>query len=262
MKIGSILDYSYKFQQLYLDRTKPYLFLFGLMSRHSHTDLQPFNHIVPCRVGREPLEGQLLMAEILQRPVDQLVAAAVVIAGDQSVGCQIVQRPGVFEKPVDGLTLPDIGDDDRVRAATRQKILGAVVVHQPAIDGPSKPLPVALPAPELGVLPSFLFRGFESLPPLFIPIGGDLFDVFVHLAAAHIADVKGFAQIENLLVEKTAVHADDDRHVPTVIFLYLYIYGRPASHWRHVMARHVVFQLFVFPQMRETKALAFFRQWK
>jgi hypothetical protein len=90
-------------------------------------------------------------------------------------------------------------------------------MHQPTIDGPSKPLPVALPATKLGILPGFLFRGFESLPSVFIPVGGYLFDVLVHLAATHIADLKGFAQVENLLVEKTAVHTDDDRHVPTIV---------------------------------------------
>jgi hypothetical protein len=108
-------------------------------------------------------------------------------------------------------------DDDRVRSATWQKILVAIVMHQPTIDGPSKSLPVALPATKLGILPGFLFRRFKSFPMEFVQVGGHLFDIFVHLSATHIADLQGFAHIEDLLVEKTAVHADDDRHIPTIV---------------------------------------------
>ena len=65
------------------------------------------HRIIPGSVRRKPLKGQLLMAEILQRPVGQFVAAAFVITGDQPAGRQIAERAGVFEKPVDGLTLPE-----------------------------------------------------------------------------------------------------------------------------------------------------------
>ena len=43
------------------------------------------HHIIPGRVGRKPLEWQLLMAEILQRPVGQFVTAAFMITGNQSI---------------------------------------------------------------------------------------------------------------------------------------------------------------------------------
>ena len=49
------------------------------------------HHIIPGRVGRKPLEGQLLMAKILYGPVGQFVTAAFVITGDKPVGRQIVQ---------------------------------------------------------------------------------------------------------------------------------------------------------------------------
>jgi hypothetical protein len=175
------------------------------------------HHIIPGRVGREPLEGQLLMAKILNGPVGQFVTAAFVITGDKSVGRQISKRSSVFKKPVNRLTLPDVGNDYRVRSATRQIKLVAVIMHQTTIDGPSKALPVPLPAAELGILPGLLFRGFKSFPPVFIPVGSYLFDVFVHLATTHIADMKGFTQIKNLLVEKTAVHANDYRYIPAVV---------------------------------------------
>ena len=109
------------------------------------------------------------------------------------------------------------GNDDRVRLATRQIKLVAIVMHQPTIDGPAKDLPVALPIAKFGILPGFLFRGFKLFPLVVIPVGGYLFDVLVHLAAAHIADMKGFTQVENLLVEKAAVHTNDDGHIPTVL---------------------------------------------
>ena len=80
------------------------------------------HRIIPARVGGKPFEGQLFMAKILYGPVGQFVTAAFVIAGDKPVGCQISQRANVFKKPVNRLTLPDIGDDDRVRSVTRQKL--------------------------------------------------------------------------------------------------------------------------------------------
>ena len=175
------------------------------------------HRIIPCGVGREPLERQLFMTEILQGAVGQFVAAAFMITGDQPVGRQIVKRSDVFEKPVDRLALPDVGDDDRIRSATWQIKLVVIVMHQPTIDCPSKTLPVPLSATELGILPGLLFRGFKSFPSVVIPVGGNLLDVFVHLATADIADLKGFTQIENLLVEKATVHANDDRHVPTIV---------------------------------------------
>ena len=175
------------------------------------------HHIIPGCVGGKPFEGQLFMAKILYCPVGQFVTAAFVIAGDKPVGRQISKRSGVFKKPVNRLTLPDVGDDDRVRSATRQIKLIAVIMHQTTIDGPPKTLPVPLSTAKLGILPGFLFCKLKSFPPVFIPIGGYLFDVLVHLAATHIADVKGLTQIENLLVEKPAVHTNDNRYIPTVI---------------------------------------------
>jgi len=114
------------------------------------------------------------------------------------------------------------------------KQLVAIVMHQTALDGPSKPLPVSVPASELGILPKFLFRGFESFPPVFIPVGGHLFDVFIHLAATHIANLKRFAQIENLLVEKPAVHANNDRYIPTVV-VFDFDHHVP-DHFQHVVS--------------------------
>ena len=175
------------------------------------------HHIIPGRVGCKPLEGQLLMAKILYGPVGQFVTATFVIAGDKPIGRQVVRRPGFFQHPVDGLALTNVGDDDRIRAKTRQIKLVAVIMHQAAKYGPSKPLPTSLPATELGILPGVFLAGFKPFPLAVVPGGGHLFDVFIHFAATNIADVKRLTQIENLLVEKTAVHANDDRHIPAVV---------------------------------------------
>ena len=40
------------------------------------------HHIIPGRVGSKQLEWQLLMAEILQRPVGQFVTAAFIVPLD------------------------------------------------------------------------------------------------------------------------------------------------------------------------------------
>jgi hypothetical protein len=52
---------------------------------------------------------------------------------------------------------------------------------------------------------------------VFAQVDGHLFDVFVHLAATPITDVKGFTQVENLLVENAAVHTGDDRRLSAVV---------------------------------------------
>jgi hypothetical protein len=90
-------------------------------------------------------------------------------------------------------------------------------MHQPTKDGPSELPPVASPATELGVLPGTFFSGFKPLPLALIPIGRHLFDIFVHLAATDIADMKRLTQLKNLLIEKAAVHANDDRYVQPIL---------------------------------------------
>lgn len=90
-------------------------------------------------------------------------------------------------------------------------------MHQATKDSPSELPPIASPATELGVLPGTLFSGFKPLPTAFVPVGRHLFNVFVHLTATDIADMKRLTQVENLLIEKAAVHANDNRHVQPVL---------------------------------------------
>ena len=98
------------------------------------------------------------MAKVLQGPVGQFIAATFMITGNQSAGRQIISCSDIFEKPVDGLALANVGDDDRIRSAAWQIKLVAIVMHQTAINRPSKTLPVPLPATKLGILPGLLFR--------------------------------------------------------------------------------------------------------
>ena len=90
-------------------------------------------------------------------------------------------------------------------------------MHQAAKDGTSELFPVASSATKLGILPGITFSGFKPLPTAMIPIGGHLFDVFIHLSATDIADMKRFTQSENLLIEKAAIHANDDRYIDAVL---------------------------------------------
>ena len=115
------------------------------------------HRIIPRGVGIKLFERELFMAKILQGPVGQFIAATLMITGDQATGRQIISFSGISKKPVDGLALDNVGDD-LVRSATRQKKLVMIVMHQTAIDCPSKTLPVPLPATELGILPGLLFE--------------------------------------------------------------------------------------------------------
>ena len=175
------------------------------------------HRIIPRGVGIKLFERELFMAKILQSPVGQFITSTFMIKGNQSTGRHIISCSGIFKKPVDSLALANVGDNDRIWSATWQIKLVAIVMHQTAINRPSKTLPVPLPATKFGILPGLLFRGFKSFPSVFIPVGGNRLDIFIHLATAGITDLKGFTKVENLLVEKTTVHANDDRHVPTIV---------------------------------------------
>jgi len=175
------------------------------------------HRIIPRGVGIKLFERELFMAKILQSPVGQFITSTFMITGNQSTGRHIISCSGIFKKPVDSLALANVGDNDRIRSATWQIKLVAIVMHQTAINRPSKTLPVPLPATKFGILPGLLFRGFKSFPSVFIPVGGNRLDIFIHLATADITDLKGFTKVENLLVEKTTVHANDDWHVPTIV---------------------------------------------
>ncbi len=89
------------------------------------------------------------MTKILQGSVGQFVATAFMVAGDKPIGRQIISCAGLYKKTVDDPTLPDVGNDDRIRTESRQIKLVAVVVHQPAKDRTPKPIPIAAPATKL-----------------------------------------------------------------------------------------------------------------
>ena len=173
--------------------------------------------VIPGCVGSEALEGQLFVAKIFQRPVGPFIAATFMITSDKPSCDQIIHRTGFFKHAVDCLALTDVGDDDDGIGTKARKVkLLAVIMHQSAKDRTPKRFPVALPATELDILPCFLLAGFKSFPLGLIPVICHLFDVFIHFAAAEIADMKHFTKHEDFLIEKTAVHADDNRDIATV----------------------------------------------
>ena len=142
------------------------------------------------------------------------------ITGNQSVGRQIISCSDIFEKPVDGLALANVGDDDRIRSATWQIKLLAIIMHQTAIDRPSKTLPVPLAGNQTRHIARIAFSWFQIVPIGFSSQLAAICLMFSYIfSSADIADLKGFTQVEYLLVEKTTIHANDDWYVPTIVSL-------------------------------------------
>ena len=174
------------------------------------------HRIIPCRVGIEFLEGQLFMTKVFQRPVGQFVTASIVIAGHDSCGLDVMGGPGCFEHSVDRLTLANVGDHDGIGPKTRQMELMAFI-EQTAVYRSPKTLPVTSPAPVFNILPSVFVARTKPLPYTIIQLSNHGFDVLVYLTATDITDLEFFAALENLLIEKAAIHTDNNRDILPII---------------------------------------------
>ncbi len=69
------------------------------------------------------------MAEVFQRTICQFVTAAFMVASNDGLRLQIKFGPGLFEQFIDWLTLPEVGNNDRVVPTTRQNQLRAIGVE-------------------------------------------------------------------------------------------------------------------------------------
>jgi len=78
------------------------------------------HRIIPCRIWDKSLKWQLFMAEVFQGSIGQLVTAAFMVAGNDGLRLQIKFSPGLFEQFIDWLSLPKVGNDNRVGPTTRQ----------------------------------------------------------------------------------------------------------------------------------------------
>lgn len=174
------------------------------------------HRIIPGGIGIQPLEGQLLVAKILQSAVGQLVTTAIMVAGNNTICFQIILSPGPFEHHIDGLSLADIGGDNRIGTATGQIELTAIMDEPTEKDSP-EPIPIASSASEFNILPGLFFLGVKLLPALGGVLACHFLDALIHLPATDIADLKRFTERENLLIEKAAVHAHDDGDIPSIV---------------------------------------------
>lgn len=176
------------------------------------------HHIVPCCIGRESFEGQFLMTEVLQGAVCKLIAAAFMITGDNALGLNVMFGTSTFEEVIDFLSLPDVRDDHCIRAASGQIELTAVV-HQPGIKRSPEFFPVASFASEFNVFPYIFFaRCVKAAPPCVVDRFCHVGNVLIQFAAADVAYAKLFAELENFLVKKPAIHSDNDRYIRTILF--------------------------------------------
>ncbi len=170
------------------------------------------HRIIPSCIRVEPLERQLLVAEVFQRPVCQLVTATFMVAGNNPVCFQVVLSANSFQQRIDVLSLADIGNNDRIGSASRQIDL-ITVIDQPAIDSSSESIPGFAFTSKLNILPVVFFAGTIVNPHFICRRAGNSLDIFIQLPTADITDFQFFTEIENLLVEKTAVHPDNDSYI-------------------------------------------------
>ena len=116
------------------------------------------HRIIPNRIRIEPLERQLLMAEVFQRPVCQLITATFMIASNNPVCFQIVLSTNFLQQRINVLTLADIGNYNRIGSTSRQIDLVAVI-DQSAIDSSPKSIPGFAFTSKLNILPIVFFAG-------------------------------------------------------------------------------------------------------
>ena len=175
------------------------------------------HRIIPGGVGVKHFKGQLLVTEVLQRPVGQFITAAVMITGNNGIGTQILVSVGRFEPLVDLLPLADVGDDDRIRP-TAGKVKLLVVIEQPAVQRPSENCPAATPGAKCDILAGLFCVRRTPLPQPIVGVGSQCLDVLVNFTAANVAELQLFTELENLLIKKTAVHPKDTRHIRAILF--------------------------------------------
>jgi len=140
------------------------------------------HRIIPSRVGIEFLEGQLFMAKVFECPVGQLITAALMITGNNTICFQVVFSPSFSQQSINGLALTDVRDNDGVGTASRQIKLVSVI-HQTAVNRPPEAIPGFALTSELDILPIVHFPG--TIPdPFFIgdPLRQGL-DILIQLAA-------------------------------------------------------------------------------
>src|SRR6056297_206527 len=175
------------------------------------------HRIVPGRIGIESFKWQLLMAEVFQSPVCQFIAAAFVIATHNAICLQIMRCSRIFEKCINVLALADIGDNERVRTASGQiQLISAI--DQTAINRPSVTVPIAAFAAKFNILPIILLPGTIAGPRLAGGVLGKGYDILIQFAAADITNLQLFTCVEDFLIEKAAVHADNNRNIRAILF--------------------------------------------
>ena len=187
--------------------------------------------VVKRIVGRKALERHLFESKILQRPMHQLVTAPAVIARDYRLRIEPVCAIGLQKGVIDGVTHPKVGHQYRIRPGKRQQHL-AVLVKRPTENAPAKALPTFALAAEFQVLPYFPAALLVAAPIVAIGWASThiLLDRLVKLAATDVSDPQLLKGRKQLLIEKAAVHANDDGHFRPVVL----------ANFGHQVADHLV----------------------
>jgi len=168
--------------------------------------------VVEGGVGRKSLERQLLEAKILQRAVHQFIVASTVISGNDFMRVHQAAVPGILQRFVNGLPHAEVGVQHRVGPGEAEQHL-LVLIKRPAEDGPREFLPALAAVPKLQILP--------HLPPSLIaaPLRSMvhvLFDGFIKSAPTDVTYAQFLKGAKQLMVEKSAIHANDDRNLASV----------------------------------------------
>jgi len=127
----------------------------GLDHRRAHVLLEALvkkkgdqHRVAEGGIGGKALEGQLFEAEILQRPVHQLIAAPAVVTGDDLLRLKQLAVSSLDQRCIDALAHARVGDQHRVGPCKAQQHLG-VFIQRPAKQSSTKPLPIVAPGAKL-----------------------------------------------------------------------------------------------------------------
>jgi len=163
-------------------------------------------------IGRKPLEGERLKAEIFQPTMRQFVRAPSMVAGNKRLGLgpvgSFVDRCEDKHRRVDA----QVRQDDIVGTRKVQQALPIGIRHGPGVQRPVVPRPARTPPPEFQILPFLVPIVIDR--PLRRVLGSDIrFDSRIHLPGHDETDLQLVTRLQDGLIEQATVEADDNHHL-------------------------------------------------
>ena len=172
--------------------------------------------VVKSRIGTKAQKGQLFEPKILESSVHQFIGAPAMSHGNNILG-QTGLLPAYGDQTlVNDASHPQIGVVNGQWAGKGQQPLLAGY-HRPTQDDPPEGIPATPSITAFQIIPGLL----AILIPAPLTIRGSfcqLLDILIHSATANDTESQIMKRLQELLVKKAGIHADDDRNLRPIVF--------------------------------------------